>query len=281
MRIPVCCALLAGGLAMAQDPTPPRALNDSGPRRILQERLADQLLDRSNFVFVGTIVELNESNLSNVAKGPHTSLVRVERVLHGNPFMEGMAGQVVTVRTERPAEHRMRQRATFFLDVDAFGEHLSGLEMGRFTLAAGQEETHAQLVADARIVRDDRALALRMRRAEQVVHGRVLSVEPAGLPERISEHMAMWHKATIEVQTLLKGRPGSQLVTLYFPTSSDRTWKDAPRFAAGQEGVWLLHAKPVDGSRKAEMIPGLTSLEPLDFQHRDQSPRLQRLLSNR
>lgn len=281
MRIPLCCALLAGGLAMAQDPTPSRAMNGSGPRRILQDRLADQLMDRSNFVFVGTIVERNASNLSNVAHGPHTSLVRVERVLQGNPFLESLVGQVVTVRTERPAEHRAHQRSTFFLDVDAFGEHVSGLEMGRFTLAAGEEETHVKMVADSRLIQEDRTLGRRMRQAEQVVRGRVISVEPAGLPERISEHMAMWHKATIEVQTVLKGRPGTKMVTLFFPTSPDRTWKDAPRFAAGQEGVWLLHGKPVDGSRKAEMIPGLTSLEPQDFQHHDQSPRLQRILSNR
>lgn len=279
MRTPLLCALMASFAAMAQDAG--RPLDQTAPRLILRTQNADKLMDRANFVFVGTVVQLQTSNLTNIAHSPQTTLVKVERVLQGTSITEDLVGQVITVRSEKASEHRMGQRSTFFLDVDTFGEHASGLEMGRFGHVLGDEETHAKLMTDTKIVREDRELGQRMQKAEQVVHGRIISVEPSGIEERKSEHMANWRKATVEVQTVIKGQPSTKTVTFFFPTSQDQMWMDAPRFAAGQEGVWLLHAQPKDGSRKANMIPGLTALDPKDFQHREQRQRLQRILATR
>ncbi len=281
MRTPLLCALMASFPAMAQDAAPRRPLDQAAPRMVLRSQNADQMMDRANFVFIGTVVQLQTSNLTSIAHGPQTTLVKVERVLHGTPITEDLVGQVITVRSEKASEHRLGQRSTFFLDVDAFGEHASGIEMGRFGHVLGDEEVHAKLLADTKVVREDRVLSQRMQRAEQVVHGRVVSVEPAGIEEPKSEHMANWRKATVEVQTVIKGQPSTKTVTFFFPSSRDEMWMDAPRFAVGQEGVWLLHPQPKDGSRKASMIPGLTALDPKDFQHRDQRQRLQRILANR
>lgn len=268
-------ALASGALLGAA----PQAL--TGGRLPLEARKADQLLDRANFVFVGTVVQNRASNLSSVANSSQTTLVRVDRVLHGTPLLAEMVGQVITVRSLRTADHQAGQASTFFLDVDAFGENVSGIEIGRFTQQAGDEDRHGKLVAEARSVRNDRELNRRLKMAEQVVQGRVVSVEPAEIEERVSEHAAHWFKAVIQVQSVIKGQPGTQTVTMYFPTSDDRVWRDAPHYALGQEGVWLLHAKPKDFSRKAEMIPGLTALDPKDFHHSEQLPRIQQLISNR
>ncbi len=281
MRIPLYCALLACSLVSAQDNPSARPSDFAERRTPLEAHKADQLLDRANFVFVGTVVQKGASNLSSVAKSPQTTLVRVDRVMHGTPLLSEMVGQVITVRSLRAADHQLGQVSTFFLDMDAFGESASGVEIGRFTQQAGDGDRHGRLVAEARGIRNDRDLNHRLKMAEQVVQGRVTSVEPANIDERVSEHAAHWYKAVIEVQSVIKGQPGTKTVTMFFPTSEDRVWKDAPHYEMGQEGVWLLHAKPMDYSRKAEMIPGLTALDLKDFHNTDQLPRIQQMISNR
>lgn len=279
-RIPLSlfAALLLCGTAQAQGLNHAREGSLLGP---LDVQKADQLLDQVNFAFVGTVVETGASNLAVVPRDSHTTLVRVDRVLHGTPLMRANAGQVITVRSARSAEHHVGQTSTFFVDVDTFGESLAGIERGRFPLQAGDEGVHAKVLSDVHQVRSDRDLSQRMRSAEVVVAGRVVSVEPSGIEEELSEHAAGWQRATIEVATVLKGQPGTKTVTFFFPTSPDRVWKDVPRFAPGEEGVWILHSKPNDYSRKAKMIPGLTALDLKDFQHTDQSQRLQNLIASR
>ncbi len=281
MRIPLYCFLLACSLVSAQERPSTRQLTFDSGRTPLEARKADQLLDSANFVFVGTVVQNRASNLSSVASSSQTTLVRVDKVLHGTPLLNEMAGQVITVRSLRAAEHLAGQASTFFLDVDAFGESASGIEVGRFTMQSGDEERNGTMVAQARGMRNDRELTRRVKMAEHVVQGRVVSVEPAGIEERTSEHAAHWNKAVIEVQSVIKGRAGAQTLTMYFPTSEDRMWRDAPHYNVGQEGLWLLHAKPMDYSRKAAMVPGLTALDPKDFHNADQLPRIQQLISNR
>ncbi len=284
MKIPLYCILLAGSLVSAQDRMPARQMSIDSGRTPLEARKADQLLDRANFAFVGTVVQTRASNLSSIASSPQTSLVRVDRVLQGTPLLAGMAGQVITVRSLRAGEHQPGQASTFFIDVDAFGENVSGVEIGRFTqVQPSDAERNGKMVAEARGIRFDRELNNRVKSAEQVVQGRVVSVEPANIEERQSEHAAHWFKAVIEVQSVLKGQPGTQAVTMYFPTSEDRIWRDSPHYALGQEGVWLLQPKPrfPEGNRKAGMIPGLTALDPKDFHNADQLPRIQQLVSNR
>lgn len=276
-------ATLRGPLSLLLLPCLAVATPRERPQRALDPELntrkAEALMERANFVFMGTILKTGASNLAFVAAGPKTTLVRVDWVLQGSPMLRSLAGQVITVRSERSAEHKAGLRSTFFLDADTFGENVSGLELGRFNARPGDEEPHARLVMGAQQSREDQGLRQRMGKAEQVVQGRVISVEPAGLEEGRSEHAAQWAKATVEVETVLKGKVGTKTVTLFFPTSEDRMWLESPRFAVGDEGVFVLHAKPKDASRKAAMIPGLTALEPVDFQRAEQRERMQRLLS--
>jgi len=63
-----------------------------------------------------------------------------------------------------------------------------------------------------------------------------------------------------------------------FPASIDVMWADAPKFQAGQEGVWLLRTERVPAAA-TELFPSVyTALDPKDFQPRDRVERVQRLL---
>jgi hypothetical protein len=114
-------------------------------RGVLNADKADKLLDRSNFI--GTVVQTGASNLSAVKGSANTCLVRVEMVVNGTPVLQSARGQVVTIRTDAAGVHRVGQRGTFFLNVDTFGESLSGSEVGAFPCKAGDETTHFQAVA--------------------------------------------------------------------------------------------------------------------------------------
>jgi hypothetical protein len=267
---------MAAGLAVsAEAPAPQGGMH--GFHGALNADKADNLLGRSNFVFIGTVMQTGASNLSAVKGSAKTCLVRVEMVVNGTPMMQSARGQVVTVRTDAAGVHRVGQRGTFFLNVDTFGEHLSGSEVGAFPCKPGDETAHFQAVAGALRAEDDRDLKGLMSKADRVVAGRIVSVQPAGIKEDLSEHAADWQRADIEVDTVIKGQPGTKTVSFFFPASNDRIWRETPRFSVGDQGVWILHAKANDHTRKDEMLPGLTAIHPKDFQRADQRERIQRL----
>src|SRR5206468_5301908 len=129
-------------------------------------------------------------------------------------------------------------------------------------------------------------------RADLIVTGRVTSVRvPAAeakakamaggrTTERISEHAPMWQEAVIDVDATHKGRERRKQVVVRFPSSTDVRWYHAPKFHAGQEGVFLLHKQQVPAARaKAASLtalkpPEYTALHPGDFQPLEQLPQI-------
>ena len=131
----------------------------------------------------------------------------------------------------------------------------------------------------------DRELQTRVADADMVVEGQVSSVH---LPQAenfatmaraesvkpISEHDPKWREAVIDVQAVHKGKPGTKQVVVRFPSSTDVLWHRAPKFHAGDRGLWLLHspeAAQLEGKEAmtATAVPGAavyTALSPMDFQ---------------
>lgn len=106
-------------------------------------------------------------------------------------------------------------------------------------------------------------LATNLAAAHHVIVGHVVSVKPAGIKEPISEHMANWQIATIEVRESFKGgaAPGTKLA-VYVAASTDVMWYAKPHFHAGQDGVWVLH----DG-KLGLMAPEQLDFHPLDHRN--------------
>ena len=100
-----------------------------------------------------------------------------------------------------------------------------------------------------------------------------------GTSERISEHAPLWQEAVIAVDEVHKGGRARKQVVVRFPSSSDVRWYQAPKFHAGQEGVFLLHKQQAGGARAKAMGAPLkgeqyTALHPEDFQPLDQLPQI-------
>ena len=63
-----------------------------------------------------------------------------------------------------------------------------------------------------------------------------------------------------------------------FPSSIDVMWVNAPKFHAGQEGMWFLRSEQVPRAA-TEVFPSVyTVLDPTDFQPRENAERVRSLL---
>ena len=131
-------------------------------------------------------------------------------------------------------------------------------------------------------------LSRRVTASELIVSGFVTDVrsvqtETEGRP--ISEHDPDWHEAVVQVDAVTKGEAPAEGVIVTFPLSRDVAWSDAPKFAVGQRGVWLLRSAPAAdlptedaAALAARPYPVFTALDPLDFQAEDEASRVDALV---
>jgi len=119
-----------------------------------------------------------------------------------------------------------------------------------------------QQATSAAQVAPEADLAQRLTQAEIVVSGVVQSVSRYGAarPNFLSTHDPEWWQATIEVQTVEKGKTTGKTIQVLYPNSSDVTWFQSPKLKPGDHGVWLLQNRDPYG----KPVPGLAVVSPHD-----------------
>lgn len=226
----------------------------------------------SAFVFVGTVVQPRAAMMEGVASDA-TAIVQVDQVVAAPPMFTAMAGHRVTVRFKKPPVLRKGSRLTFFTNGWIFGTSIAVDVVGTAEVAGSQ--AMATAVRSAHATGSDAALSARIASAAMGVVGTVAQVSKADKgPTHISEHDPNWHEATIAVDEVLKGKKGVKQVTVLFPNSDDVRWHKTAKYAAGQQGIWMLQkgstqdAKGIPAKVFAA-IPGgadvMTALHPGDF----------------
>ena len=73
-------------------------------------------------------------------------------------------------------------------------------------------------------------------------------------------------EATLNIGAVLKGARPQDPTVLLFPASIDIMWVNAPKFHAGQEGIWLLHSEQVPQAAARTLPSVYTALASDDFQ---------------
>ena len=233
-----------------------------GCRHALAASLED-LAQRSQFVFQGTVTKLNAATLPQIRPTASTIIVKVDDVLHAPPaFLGDYSGKEITVQVSQPGIRRGEQ-FVFFTTSWMFGSNIAVREVGRMepdiTISRGR--VTAALATAAR-----NTLQNRVTNGELVVAGRISDVRPA--PEQVradshTEHDPLWQEAVIQIEFVLKGHINDRRVVILFPGSNDVMWQSAPRFREGEQGIWVLRIE------KIEKMPAthehLTALNPLDF----------------
>jgi hypothetical protein len=248
---------------------------------------------QAKFVFQGTVQKMKAANLKEVAAADDIAIVRVDKILHAPEPLRGFAGEEITVQVAPDQPVKAGQTYIFYTNGWIFGANLA-------VRSVAQEAATATGVAALQSHPQDPVRSLKTREAlaqaaaaDLIVTGRVSAVRlPAGesqaratamasgrTSERISEHAPVWQEAVIDVDAVHKGGAKPKQVVVRFPSSTDVRWYKAPKFHAGQEGVFLLHKEQLAGGpaalAAASIGPGeYTALDPADVQPLEELPRI-------
>jgi hypothetical protein len=206
------------------------------------------LRKQAKFIFTGTVKKLHAATMSAVTDTDKTIVVHVDTILQAPELLKGFQGKDVTVHLDGTRKPTVGQQRTFYTNGWLFGDSLAVKAVGH-EAARPQPLAQAAAAQGAHTVLADQEIRNRAEQADLVVTGKVTAV---GLPSTpamaaaktthkpISEHEPQWREAVVEVQTVHKGKPTTKQVVVRFPNSTDVRWFKAPKFQAGQEGLFML-----------------------------------------
>lgn len=251
----------------------------------------NDVTDGAKFLFKGTVQKLDASTLAQVPRDEPTAIVHVDEVLHAPPILAKTLGKEITVKLAKGARPKVGEQVLFHANGWLFGDSVA-VESLKQEKPAATTTMLAERAPDAARSLANRELQDRVAAADLVVEGEVSSVHlpqaesfaatrTAQAARPVSEHDPKWREAVINVGVVHKGNPETKQVVVRFPSSMDVQWHRAPKFRAGDRGVWLLHPPkgPAAASAKragagalamaATAVPGATvytALSPMDFQ---------------
>ena len=217
------------------------------------------LVDESRFIFVGTVVRQATPQDRLVTSPDRTVVVRVDDILQSSEVLGGLVGKEVMVVRDRPGP--LEGTLLFFTNGVAYGDNVVVQEVGH--QAASPEAIRE--VNDLVKLASARPLLERIAGADLIITGRVIASHPAGKPSiRRSEHDPDWWIARVLVQSVLKGKAGSE-VDVLFANSRDIAWYKSPKLEVGMSGIFLLR------HQNANVVPPevghsiYQAIDPLDF----------------
>lgn len=255
---------------------------------------ASKMTEDAKFLFKGTVEKLDASNLAQVPKNEPTAIVHVDEILQAPPVLAKTLGRQITVKLAKGTKPKVGEQVLFHANGWLFGDTVAveSVKQEKPPLTKTMLAERAAASDPARNLAD-RELQNRVADADLVVEGEVASIH---LPQNqsvlaartpnsakpVSEHDPKWREAVINVGAVHRGDPETKQVVVRFPSSTDVQWHRAPKFRAGDRGVWLLHSsketlaagKPAKQTGTSEFamaapVPGATvytALSPMDFQ---------------
>src|SRR6266513_626592 len=245
------------------------------------------LVRQSDIIFAGTVTR--------------AGVIRVDQVFEKPDAVSLMKGDSVAVLPARAGSPPLNpgMQATFYTTGWIYGRWITVREVGHEAIGpqlatvtgGGAGGTAPQdLVARARQQVNDADLKARIQAAAMVVVGRVEQLRPMvysppgapARPKRFTEHDPSWQEAIIHVDEGLKGASAGERVVVRFPGSRDVAFVATPRFAAGQEGTFLLQKDAATGSPLSLMagqaVQAYTALHRLDVLSKQEVQRVRALL---
>ena len=254
------------------------------PNVAMAEESINDLVQRSRFIFTGTVVELRAVTVPSITVSDNTIVVRVDELLHYKKLFANYEGKKITVLVKDYKLLKVGDQAVFFTNVSIMGESVAVRAVGYRKITKGGAAPKKQ-IASAQQMMEDRALVERIAGAEFVVVGKVSSVRVAPetlRPHPISEHYPYWREAIIEVESTLKGDPTRARIVVRFPGSDDVAFRSIPKLKVDQEGIWILRRDLRPGAPKALLegkeIEAYMAQDPRDYQAKSQLKRIRQLI---
>jgi len=237
---------------------------------------------QSDIIFAGTVTR--------------AGVVRVDQVFEKPDAVSLMKGDSVAVVAARAGSLNPGMQATFYTTGWIYGRWITVREVGheaigpQLATVAGTGTAQQDLVAKARQQVNDADLKARIQAAAMVIVCRVEQLRPMAYgrpgaparPKRFTEHDPAWQEAIIHVDEGLKGATAGARVVVRFPGSRDVAFVGTPRFAAGQEGTFLLQKDTATGSpftlMAGQTVQAYTALHRLDVLSKQEVQRVRALL---
>ena len=242
------------------------------------------LVRQSDIIFAGTVTRAG------------AGVIRVDQVFEKPAAVSLMKGDSVTVLPAHAGSLNPGMQATFYTTGWIYGRWITVREVGheaigpQLATVAGTGTAQQDLVAKARQQVNDADLKARIQAAAMVVVGRVEQLRPMAYgrpgaparPKRFTEHDPNWQEAIIHVDEGLKGATAGERVVVRFPGSRDVAFVGTPRFAAGQEGTFLLRKDTATGSPLSLMagqtVQAYTALHRLDVLSKQDAQHVRTLM---
>src|SRR5260370_7252337 len=116
--------VLAGMVPLAGQPSPGDA----------------DLIQRSGFIFRGTVQKAGASNVKALAGSPSTDIIRVDEILKAPKELSSLVGRDVTVQMRSASSLKEGQQAVFYTTGWLYGDNLPVKETA---LVAAHPDTHS------------------------------------------------------------------------------------------------------------------------------------------
>ncbi len=242
---------------------------------VFSQESARSIIAKSNFIFYGSIVKMNASNISVSASGT-TAIVKVEKVIDAVSPYELMEGKEITVLLANVQNKKENISQVFYTTGWYYGKTLGVKEVPN-TMAKNFQDGLKEKIVRERINIHNDSLQVELKRAILVIRGVVIEsdIKQKENPARESEHNPEYRRAIIQIQTILKGQNSSKQVNVFYSGSDDVMWSNAPKLSRGQEGIFLLQLRQ---GPSIFPVNGYTVLDKRDVQPAGNLPTVRDLL---
>jgi hypothetical protein len=236
----------------------------------------DDMVQEAGFIFIGTVQRLQATMIDAITERDRTAIVRVEALMKSPDSLRLYEGRELTLMQREPGRLAIGQRAVFFTTGWMYGTSVAVREVGTREPEGDDAVVRAEIWAAIEKLADA-DLQRRLRGANLILRARVGRVTPLrGAETSRSEHDPKWFEASLEGERVERGEVPDRPIVVFFPESNDPPWRSAPKFRAGQEGIWILRETDLESVDRE----GYTALNPLDFQSVEKLNRISRLLAH-
>jgi hypothetical protein len=225
-----------------------------------------QLVRKAPFIFYGTVRKTGAANLDAVPASPSNAVVRVDRVLSAPPAIGNFTGRDITVSLLKAESPKNGERAVFFTTGWIYGKTLAVREVSHLADPDADVKAIGARLSEAQRLNREEDLAALLARAEVVVLGTVIRIEPADREKTrlpLTEHDPELARAFVRVETVLKGKlPAEGIVSFLVARSRDVMWERSPKPKEGQTAIWIL----ARDEKKGLKLEAITAFDPRDVQ---------------
>jgi hypothetical protein len=244
---------------------------------------ADERVRQASLIFTGSVESIGATTTEAFAASGQTAVVTVIDVIRAPRAFSRLAGQLVTVVLREAGQPPPGSTAVFYTNTHLIADSLVLEESSHEPVPDATARPEG--LSDALAAHDDAPLARRLGEAQVVILGRVSNVRPSvaetaavDVSGPLGEHDPQWSEAVVAVDSVLKGAVTGPVVIVY-PASIDVVWHHAPKYHAGQSGVFLLHSTNVPEAAAAQYPNAYTSLHSADFVPAADAARVRALLA--